>query len=71
MNTTSFCHLDVETCPTDIPVDFCVREIIPINLKKATKLCKFLALVVLWSIGIDNLMVIQLDYAVMHFLVLC
>jgi len=38
VNTTTFCHLEIETCPADTPVDFYVIEISPRNPKKATKL---------------------------------
>ena len=38
VNRTSFCYLEIETCPVDIPVDFYVTGISPRNLKKAAKL---------------------------------
>jgi len=38
VNSISFCHLDVETCPAGTPVDFYVTGIIPRNPKKLAKL---------------------------------
>jgi len=38
VNSTIFCHLNIETCSAGTPVDFYVTGIIPRNPKKAAKL---------------------------------
>ena len=38
VNSSSFCHLDIETCPAGTPVDFHVTGFIPRNPEKTAKL---------------------------------